>query len=68
MCSTVGKAFEMANEVIGIAKGDRRRRVDVDQLLHVEDLDTMADRLATDDHQVVLATDLAPRAGRRVGG
>lgn len=58
----------MANEVIGIAKGDRRRRVDVDQLLHVEDLNAMADRLATDDHQVVLATDLAPRAGRRVGG
>lgn len=58
----------MANEVISIAKGDRRRRVDVDQLLHVEDLNAMADRLATDDHQVVLATDLAPRAGRRVGG
>lgn len=68
MCSAVGEAFEMANEVIGITEGDRRRGVDVDQFLHVEDLNAMADRLATDDHQVVLATDLAPGAGRRVGG
>ena len=64
--STAGEALEVASEILGVAEDLRGSRVDCEQLLHVEDLDTVSLGLAADDHQVVLATDLTPGAGGRV--
>jgi hypothetical protein len=66
--TTSGKVLEVTSKVVGVAEQLGLGRVDSEQLLHVEDLDAVADSLTTDDHVVVLATDLTPLAARRVLG
>ena len=64
--STDGKALEMSNEILVVAECNRGSRVNVDQLLHVEDLDSVSFGFAANDHQVILATDFAPSTRHRV--
>ncbi|KAI9155668.1 aldehyde dehydrogenase [Paramyrothecium foliicola] len=47
---------------------NRAGRVNVEQLLQVEDLDAVADGLGADDGVVLVGADLAPLRGQRVGG
>lgn len=54
-----GQAVEVAREVL-LREGDGGRRVDVEQLIPVEDLDTMRAGLTANDNVVLVATDLAP--------
>lgn len=61
LCWVDGKQF-----LSGIRNGDQQLSLRTN--LHVEDLDAVVDGLTSNDHEVVLATDLAPRAGRRVLG
>ena len=62
-----GQAVEVAREVV-LGEGNGARRVDVEQLAPVEDLDTVVAGLAADDDVVLVAADLAPDGGGRVLG
>ena len=66
--TTSGKVLEVASKVVGVAEQLWLGGVDSEELLHVEDLDAVANSLATDNHVVILATDLTPLAARRVLG
>jgi hypothetical protein len=59
LCRIDGKQF-----LLGIRNG--KQQLGSHTNLHVEDLDAVVDSLTSDNHEVVLTTDLAPRAGRRV--
>jgi hypothetical protein len=52
----------VAREVLAVAEGHWFSWINIKQLLHVEDLDAMAYGLAPNDHEIILATDFAPRA------
>ena len=52
--TTNGKALEMTYEVFRVAKRHRLCRIDVEQLLHVEDLNAVTLSLAANDHQIIL--------------
>ena len=54
-----GQAVEVARQVV-LREGDGRGRVDVEQLLPVEDLHAVLARLGADDDVVLVAADLAP--------
>jgi hypothetical protein len=55
------RAVEVAGDVLLAIELDRGvLDLDVEQLLHVEDLDTVALELTADDHVVLVRTDLSP--------
>lgn len=54
----------MSREIFTIAERYRRRRINGKQFLHIEDLDAVIYGLTADNHEVVLAPDFAPSAGR----
>jgi hypothetical protein len=62
------KGLEVACEILGTIKGDGARRVDVEQLLHVEDLDAVITGLGADDHVVLVRSNLTPLRRQRVFG
>lgn len=60
-----GQAVPVARQIARVGESDGARRVDGQQLAEVEDLHTMARRLAADDDEVLVAAQLAPdRVGR----
>jgi hypothetical protein len=56
------KALVVANKILLVTERDWGSWVKIEQLLHVEDLDTVSLRLAANDHKIIVATDLAPGA------
>jgi hypothetical protein len=52
--TTNRQALEVAHKVFRVAERHRLRRVDFEELLHVEDLDAMTLSLAPNDHQIIL--------------
>jgi hypothetical protein len=60
------EALVVTGAIFFFVESDWLSWVDIEQLLHVEDLDTVVHSLTTNNHEVVLPADLAPRAGRGV--
>lgn len=58
----------MTGEILLCVKDNRTLGVDLEELLHVEDLNTMADSFGSDDDVVLVRADLAPLGGDRVLG
>lgn len=57
---SLGKTVEVTSQVLGVGECDGLGRVDSQELAPVEDLDTVAGCLASDDDVVLVASDLSP--------
>ena len=66
MRAAAGKTVIVAGKIVLVAEGLGAGRVEIEQLLHVEDLDSMTLGLTADNHEVALGPDLAPLAGSGV--
>lgn len=60
-----GQLVEMSSEVL-LCENGRAVRVEVEKLLHVEDLHAVLDSLGADDNQVAEGSDLSPPRADRV--